>query len=77
METLVATCGYPGSYYLNIYYRSMSLINIDLSEMSLALNVGEDEWLITEIISGAMSMKAFRDEINEYDLKISKAIEDL
>ena len=45
--------------------------------MSLALNVVEDEWLITEIISGAMSMKAFRDEINEYDLKISKAIEDL
>ena len=65
METLVTTRGYPGIYHLNTYKRSMSLINIVLSELALALNVGEDEWLVPEILSGAKSIKAVRDEIAE------------
>ena len=55
----------------------MPLLNIGLLALVLSLDVGKDEWLITEILSGTMSMKTVRDTMSEYDLELPKSIEAL
>ena len=77
MNTLVETCSCPGIFYLNTCERAMSLLNIGLSSLALSLDIGEDEWLMIEVLSVAMSMKAVRNAISEYDLELPKSIEDL
>ena len=70
MDNLVKTCGCTGLSYLGTCERAMLLLNIGLLSLALPLDVCEDKWLITEVISGAMSMKTLRAAISEYDLKL-------
>ena len=39
--------------------------------------LAKNEWLITEVISGEMSMNTVRSAIGEYDLELPKSIKDL
>ena len=73
----MAACGCPGISYLNTYKREILLLNIGISALMLSLNVGEDEWLMTEVISGSMQMKAITAAINEYGLELLNSIEAL
>ena len=41
----------------------MLLLNIGLSALALSINVGDDEWLITEVLSGAFLMKDIKSAI--------------
>ena len=50
METRVATCSCPGIYQNNTRKRAMLLLNIGISALTVALTVGEDEWLMEEVI---------------------------
>ena len=77
MDNLVETCGFPGILYLNTYKREMLLLNIGLLALALALNVGEDDWILKEGLSGSLSMKDIRAAITENDLNRPKAIEAL
>ena len=77
MDTLMETHGCPGILYLNTCKREILLLNIGLSSLVLSLGVGEDEWLMTEVILGAISMKDVRAAISAYDLELPKLIEDL
>ena len=54
MDTHVKTCGCTGISYLNTCKRAMSLLNTGLVSLELSLDVCKDEWLITEVILGAM-----------------------
>ena len=60
MDTLVETCGFPGLSYLKTCKRAMLLFNIGLSSLALSLDVGKDEWLMTEVLLEEMSMKTVR-----------------
>ena len=73
----MSTHGCPGILYLNKCKRLMLLFNIGLSLLAPSLDVGEDEWLITEVLLGAISMKTVRDSISEYGLELPKSIETL
>ena len=73
----MATRGCPGLSYLNTCKRPMSLLNIGLSSLAVSLDVVEDKWLMTEVLSGAMSMKTVRAAMSEYDLELPKLIEAL
>ena len=55
----------------------MSLINIGLLSLALSLDFGNNEWLITEVISGEMSMNTVRSAIGEYDLELPRSIKAL
>ena len=67
MDNLVATHGYPGILHLNTCERAMQLLNIGLSALEIALNVGEDEYLTTEVLSGEIPTKDVRATNNKYD----------
>ena len=74
MDKLVATRGCPGLSYLNSAERAMAILAIGVSSCALSIDPRTEEWLMLEVLHGAMSMKAVRNAVIEYDTAVPQAI---
>ena len=64
MDMFLATRDCPGLSYLNTAERAMAILNIGLSGLSLSIDSNIEEWLFSEILKGALSIKAVRNAID-------------
>ena len=75
MDKLNITRGCPGLSFLNTGEKPMTLINIVLSGLSLKSEVKTgDEFLMDEVIGGAVSMKLVMKSVDQYDTELPLAI---
>ena len=70
MGKLSTTRGRPGLSYLNISERPMSILNIVLSRLNLAIDSCTIKWFKNEVLNGSKSMKLVRDEIENTTMHI-------
>ena len=75
VDKLTATRCCPGLSFLNIVERAMSLVNMGISSLSLAIDPNADKFLVDEVIKGMSSMKNVRESISDYDKAMQAAIE--
>ena len=53
----------------------MDILNVGLSGLALLIDPNTEEWLLSGVLKGAMSMKALRNSIEKYDTELPLAIE--
>ena len=70
MYKLVATRGCLGFSYLNTSERGMDIINIVLSGLALSIYPNTEEWFLSKVLKGAMSMKSVRNSIEQYETEL-------
>ncbi len=75
VDKMTATRCCPGLSFLNIVERAMSLVNMGISSLALAIDPDADKFLVEEVIKGMSSMKNVRDSIADYDEAVEVAIQ--
>ena len=75
VDKMTATRCCPGLSFLNIVERAMSLINMGISSLSLAIDPNAAKFLVDEVMKGMSSMKNVRESIADYDEAVQVAIQ--
>ena len=65
MEKLLATPGCIGLNYLSTAKRSMPILNIELSGLALSIFINTEEWLLSKVLKGALSIKTVSNYIEQ------------